>query len=240
MKRIAGGGVVVLLGLLAAGCATAPRSSAPPLAVAGQGGELEELLSTLRDDADRASARSLAPRRATASQKRDQATAERQWVLAKEDMLRRLVMPVAHLSPRDISDSWGAPRDGGKRPHRGIDIFAPRGTEIVAVADGLISYIGNQPKGGRCLWLITDQGVSFYYAHLDRWAPGLYEGMEVKQGDTLGYVGNTGNALTTPPHLHFSVLDGEEALNPFPILTRATRSTPRPLLGGGLTAAGGR
>lgn len=239
MKQIAGGGVVVLLGLLTVGCATAPRSTPPP-APAGQADELDELLSTLSRDADRASARSLAPRRSTPAQQRERAAAERQWILAKEDMLRRLVMPVAHLSPRDIRDSWGAPRDGGKRPHRGIDIFAPRGTEIVAVADGLISYIGNQPKGGRCLWLITDQGVSFYYAHLDRWAPGLYEGMEVKQGDTLGYVGNTGNALSTPPHLHFSVLDGEEALNPFPILTKSMRSTPRPLLGGGLTAAGGR
>jgi murein DD-endopeptidase MepM/ murein hydrolase activator NlpD len=131
-------------------------------------------------------------------------------------------MPVVGVKPRDLYNSWGAARDGGRRKHKGIDIFAPKGTAIVAVASGVITYIGEQPKGGNCLWLSTDDGASFYYAHLDRWASGLYEGMEVRSGDLLGYVGNTGNAKSTPPHLHFAVNDNDEMVNPYPILTRAS------------------
>lgn len=133
-----------------------------------------------------------------------------------------LAMPVVGVQPYDLSNSWGAARDGGRRKHRGIDIFAPKGTGVVAVADGIISYIGEQPKGGQCLWLTTESGASFYYAHLDRWAPGLYEGMEVRTGDLLGYVGNTGNARTTPPHLHFGINENDEMVNPYPILAKAT------------------
>ncbi len=159
--------------------------------------------------------------------------------VTKSTLLASLVMPVVNLDPWDIRDSWGAPRDGGRRKHRGIDLFAPRGTPIVAVTPGVVSYIGVQPKGGRCLWLTTDQGLSFYYAHLDRWAPGLYEGMAVRQGDVLGYVGNTGNAISTPPHLHFSVVDGDESLNPYPILSRSKQAKGRPILSGGFAAGGG-
>jgi murein DD-endopeptidase MepM/ murein hydrolase activator NlpD len=132
-----------------------------------------------------------------------------------------LHMPVVGITPYDLSNSWGAARDGGKRKHKGIDIFAPKGTAIVAVADGIISFIGEQPKGGNCLWLTTENGASFYYAHLDRWAPGLYEGMEVRSGDLLGFVGNTGNAKTTPSHLHFGINQDDEMVNPYPILTKA-------------------
>jgi murein DD-endopeptidase MepM/ murein hydrolase activator NlpD len=132
-----------------------------------------------------------------------------------------LNMPVVGIQPYDLSDSWHFARDGGKRKHTGIDIFAPKGTGIVAVSDGVVSFIGEQPKGGLCLWLTTESGTSFYYAHLDRWAAGLYEGMEVRSGDLLGYVGNTGNAKTTPPHLHFAVNDNDEMVNPYPILTKA-------------------
>jgi murein DD-endopeptidase MepM/ murein hydrolase activator NlpD len=132
-----------------------------------------------------------------------------------------LYMPVVGVQPNDLYDSWHAARDGGRRKHTGIDIFAPKGTAVVAVTDGIISYIGEQPKGGLCLWLTNESGASFYYAHLDRWAPGLFEGMEVRSGDLLGYVGNTGNAKTTPPHLHFAVNENDEMVNPYPILTRA-------------------
>ncbi len=107
---------------------------------------------------------------------------------------------------------------------------------MVAVADGIISYIGDQPKGGHCLWLTTESGASFYYAHLDRWAPGLYEGMEVQSGDLLGFVGNTGNALHTPSHLHFGINQNDEMVNPYPLLARATPTQHARLhveLGGG-------
>lgn len=135
--------------------------------------------------------------------------------------LQNLRMPIVGITTRDLDDSWGAPRDGGERRHKGIDIFAKRGTSIVAVADGIISYIGDQRLGGHCLWLTTESGVSFYYAHLDRWAPGIYEGMEVASGDLLGFVGNTGNAMTTPPHLHFGINQNDEMVDPYPVLTRA-------------------
>lgn len=133
--------------------------------------------------------------------------------------LPSLLLPVVGVEPTDLNDNWGVPRDGGRRRHRGIDIFAPRGREIVAVADGYISFIGQQPKGGNVIWLMTPSGYSFYYAHLDRWAPGIYEGMQVRAGDLLGFVGTTGNAKRTPPHLHFSVHDPEDqAVNPYPML----------------------
>jgi murein DD-endopeptidase MepM/ murein hydrolase activator NlpD len=132
-----------------------------------------------------------------------------------------LQMPVVGVRPYELTNSWGNSRDGGKRKHKGIDIFAPKGTAIVAVADGIISYLGEQPKGGNCLWLTTENGASFYYAHLDRWAAGLFEGMEVRSGELLGYVGNTGNAKYTPSHLHFGVNENDEMVNPYPILTHA-------------------
>jgi murein DD-endopeptidase MepM/ murein hydrolase activator NlpD len=148
----------------------------------------------------------------------------------------QLRMPVVGISSRNLDDSWHAPRDGG-RVHKGIDIFAPRGTEVVAVADGIVSYIGDQKLGGHCIWLTTENGSSFYYAHLDRWAPGLYEGMEVQAGDLLGFVGNTGNAKYTPSHLHFAVNRSDEMVNPFPLLTSAVtvaRAHQHVELGGGV------
>lgn len=143
-------------------------------------------------------------------------------------------MPVMGVTTDDISNSWGDPRDGGKRRHKGIDIFAPKGTPVVAVTDGYISYIGNQPKGGLCLWLTSNDGMSFYYAHLDRWAAGLYEGQEVRTGDTLGFVGNTGNAAHTPSHLHFSVVDNDESVNPYTVL-KFGRASGRAVLTGGFS-----
>lgn len=146
-------------------------------------------------------------------------------------------MPVVGIRPSDIDDSWHAPRDGGRRLHKGIDIFARRGTAVVAVADGIISFIGTQPKGGQSIWLTTESGTSFYYAHLDRWAPGIYEGMEVQAGDLLGFVGNSGNAKRTPAHLHFAINHNDEMVNPFPILSRAAmvaRARVHVEIGGGI------
>ena len=105
------------------------------------------------------------------------------------------------------------------------------------MADGIVSYIGDQKLGGHCIWLTTENGASFYYAHLDRWAPGLYEGMEVQAGDLVGFVGNTGNAKYTPSHLHFSVNESDEMVNPFPLLTSAVtvaRAHQHVELGGGV------
>src|SRR5213078_368679 len=111
-------------------------------------------------------------------------------------------------------------------------IFAPKGTEIVAVTDGVISFIGDQKLGGHCIWLTTENGASFYYAHLDRWAPGLYEGMEVQSGDLIGFVGNTGNAKHTPSHLHFGINQNDEMVNPYPPLTREANESDSAALAG--------
>ncbi|HWW60927.1 MAG TPA: M23 family metallopeptidase, partial [Thermoanaerobaculia bacterium] len=194
--------------------------------VASDEDDFSQLMAQLQADLNRQKSREVVrtptmTSTATTTKERNREFAARAAALFAPLSSTSLRMPVVGIRTYDISDSWGNSRDGGKRKHRGIDIFAKRGTPIVAVTDGIVSYIGDQPKGGHCLWLTTESGASFYYAHLDRWAPGLYEGMEVQSGDLLGYVGNTGNAVTTPPHLHFGVNQNDEMVNPYPILTRA-------------------
>ncbi|MFL9844298.1 peptidoglycan DD-metalloendopeptidase family protein [Flavobacterium rhizosphaerae] len=122
--------------------------------------------------------------------------------------------PVAGRGNADIGSFWGMERDGGKRRHEGIDIFAQRGTPVVAVTDGVIGYTGERGLGGRQVWLRTAVfGSSLYYAHLDSIA--VTNGQRVTTGDTLGFVGNTGNARFTPPHLHFGIYK-RGAVNPLP------------------------
>lgn len=211
------------------GCASIPFDHAasrpvPAAALVTEDDEFSQLIAQLKSDLSRSRSRENArrggaPPQADSTHARDTEFAERARSLFAP--LTALRMPVVGVKARDLDDSWHAPRDGGSRWHKGIDIFARRGTQVVAVSDGIISYIGDQPKGGHCLWLTTENGASFYYAHLDRWAPGIYEGMEVESGDLLGFVGNTGNAVTTPPHLHFAVNQNDEMVNPYPILERA-------------------
>jgi murein DD-endopeptidase MepM/ murein hydrolase activator NlpD len=188
--------------------------------------DFTQLIAQLRADLNRQTSRQVDKKptmTATAETKkeRDKEFAARAKALFAPLNGTTLQMPVVGVRPYELTNSWGNARDGGKRKHKGIDIFAPKGTGIVAVADGIISYLGEQPKGGNCLWLTTENGASFYYAHLDRWAAGLYEGMEVRSGELLGYVGNTGNAKYTPSHLHFAVNENDEMVNPYPILTHA-------------------
>lgn len=221
-------GPLVLFSLTACSTTTTTTVAAVPAAVtASEDDDFSQLIAQLSADLTRNKSRDLAkPGSTTPTAKtakaRDNEFAARAKALFAPLSGTALLMPVVGVRTSDISDSWGNPRDGGRRKHRGIDIFAPKGTPIVAVADGILSYIGEQPKGGLCLWLTTEAGTSFYYAHLDRWAPGLYEGMEVRTGDLLGYVGNTGNAKTTPPHLHFGINQDDEMVNPYPILTKAS------------------
>jgi peptidoglycan LD-endopeptidase LytH len=188
--------------------------------------DFSQLIAQMRADLNRQNARETVrtptvSAATTTTKARNQEFADRARALFSPLNGRLLRMPVVGVRATDLDDSWGNPRSGGRK-HKGIDIFAPKGTPLVAVADGIVSYIGDQSKGGHCLWLTTEDGTSFYYAHLDRWAAGLYEGMEVKSGDLLGFVGNTGNAISTPPHLHFQVSDNDETVNPYPILVRAT------------------
>ena len=115
-----------------------------------------------------------------------------------------LDFPVAGLSPHAVQSLFGAQRDRGSRSHEGVDIFAPRGTPVVAAADGLITGSTTNRLGGNVVWLwLPLRGLALYYAHLDSQA--VAPGDRVKAGDVLGWVGNTGNARGTAPHLHFGV-----------------------------------
>lgn len=124
--------------------------------------------------------------------------------------------PVVSKGNSAVQSYWGAVRDGGRRSHEGIDIFAPRGTPVIAVTPGRVSSTGNKGLGGKQVWLRdSKRGNSLYYAHLDSII--ATSGMRVKVGDTLGLVGNSGNARTTPPHLHFGIYKGYRgAQNPLP------------------------
>ena len=116
--------------------------------------------------------------------------------------LLEVVAPFPVAGPAWWIDDWHAPRSGG-RLHQGLDIFAPRGTPLVAAADGIVTqkYVGALP--GNSVEITGERGVQFFYAHLEDWHEGLELGQEVKRGQVIGYVGNTGNAINTPPHLHF-------------------------------------
>lgn len=213
------------LALVLTGCATTTTHPAQPATVIlpSEDDDFSHLVAQLRSDLNRYNKRdaerlSAAPAPRSAKARDNELSAKAKALFAPLSALR---MPVVGILTRDLGDSWGDPRDGGERRHKGIDIFARRGTPVVAVIDGIISYIGDQPKGGHCLWLTTESGTSFYYAHLDRWAPGIYEGLEVQSGDLLGFVGNTGNAINTPPHLHFGINQNDDMINPYPVLTRA-------------------
>ncbi|MDC7995181.1 M23 family metallopeptidase [Altibacter sp. HG106] len=128
--------------------------------------------------------------------------------------------PVAGADNRNVQSFWGAARDGGRRSHEGIDIFAARGTPVVAAIDGRVSSTGKRGLGGKQVWLRDGLfGASLYYAHLDSIA--VRNGMRVKVGDTLGFVGNSGNARTTAPHLHFGIYKGYSgAVNPYPFVAQ--------------------
>jgi murein DD-endopeptidase MepM/ murein hydrolase activator NlpD len=129
------------------------------------------------------------------------------------------VFPVR--GPTRIGGPFGAARaDTGF--HEGNDLFATFGTPVVAVHDGTIGRVGTLAISGNRLWLTTPHGDAFFYAHLSAFSPAAVDGNFVQAGTVLGYVGNTGDAEPTPPHLHFEIHPGgeeEPAVDPYPILT---------------------
>lgn len=137
-----------------------------------------------------------------------------------------LAFPVEGGTNRSIQSFFGADRDAGRRQHHGIDIFAPRGTPVLAATDGFVRSIRPNNLGGNVVWLTdTKRGQSLYYAHLDRHHVG--PGQEVHQGDTLGFVGNTGNARGTKPHLHFGIYRrGDGPIDPLPFVRTVTAGIP--------------
>lgn len=127
--------------------------------------------------------------------------------------------PVSGGGNKNIQSFWADPRGDGSRSHEGVDIFAARGTPVVAVTDGRITSAGERGLGGKQVWLRDGLfGKTIYYAHLDSIA--VSERKRVKVGDTLGFVGNTGNAITTDPHLHFGIYKSQGAVNPLSFIKK--------------------
>ena len=140
--------------------------------------------------------------------------------LAFDEPPKTLRVPVMGVSSGALRDTWGAARAGGRR-HEGIDIFAPKGTPIIATTSGLILRVGENRLGGNVVWILGPGGQRHYYSHLDRFGD-LKPRDLVVSGDIVGYVGNTGNARGTPSHLHYGVYAlGTGAINPFPLLQQA-------------------
>jgi murein DD-endopeptidase MepM/ murein hydrolase activator NlpD len=146
------------------------------------------------------------------------------WALVRYAApVKRLVVPVSGVARSSLRSSWHEPRSG-RRKHEGIDIFARRGTPVVAAADGEVIRVGStDPLGGNTVWVAGRGARLYYYAHLDRHAPALAVGNRVDAGEVLGFVGTTGNARGTPPHLHFGIYPLSRAfiaVDPTPILRR--------------------
>lgn len=138
-----------------------------------------------------------------------------------------LPIPVAGVPATHLVDGWDQPRGGGTRVHHAIDIMAPRGTPVRAVAAGRIEKLFLSGAGGNTVYVRSPDGrLVYYYAHLDAYRPGLAEGQAVRAGETIATVGSTGNASPEAPHLHFEVkrmAPGDrwyegEGINPYPLL----------------------
>lgn len=128
-----------------------------------------------------------------------------------------LPVPVAGVAASQLRDSWGAARTEG-RTHQGIDIFAPRGRAIVSTTAGIVVTIGTSRRGGRIVRVLGPAGQWHYYAHLESFAP-IHPGQVIVRGTILGYVGDSGNAKGTPPHLHYGIYRFRGgAINPYPLL----------------------
>ena len=153
---------------------------------------------------------------ATAARPREAQKARRAHARKADTTQRRLnrrtiVFPV--YGDARVADNFGAPREIGA--HQGNDVFAPFGAPVLAVADGVLEKVGTLPISGNRLWLRSKAGDTFFYAHLSTFSPAATDGHAVRAGTVLGFVGNTGDAEPTPPHLHFEIHpDGGDAVDP--------------------------
>ena len=139
-----------------------------------------------------------------------------------------LIVPVAGVRPDQLRDTFSESRSEG-RVHDAIDIAAPLGTPVLAAADGTIIKLFHSERGGTTIYqLSTDQKFIYYYAHLDRYSESLTEGHLARQGETIAYVGDSGNAGAGNYHLHFSIALVSDPkhywegvnINPYPLLRR--------------------
>lgn len=139
----------------------------------------------------------------------------------------RLIIPVQGVSATQLVDTWGQSRAGGERRHEAIDIMAPRGTPVLSAAEGEVEKLFVSEQGGITVYVRSpDRRTIYYYAHLDRYAPGLAEKQAVRAGEVIGYVGFTGDASPDGPHLHFAIAQARPderwwqgtPVNPYPLL----------------------
>jgi murein DD-endopeptidase MepM/ murein hydrolase activator NlpD len=146
-----------------------------------------------------------------------------------------LEFPVLALSRVRLQDSFTALRQDGARVHRALDIMAPRHTPVRAVTDGVIARMSDGGAGGLAIYQLDRGGAyCFYYAHLGAYAPGLAQGQSVRRGEVIGYVGTSGNAPESAPHLHFAIFKvrdrnrwwGGYAINPYPLLKVGAAQAP--------------
>jgi murein DD-endopeptidase MepM/ murein hydrolase activator NlpD len=146
---------------------------------------------------------------------------------------RELLVPVAGASMSKVEDSFNEPRDGGERVHRAIDILAPRGTPILSADAGRVLRMTTAALGGIAMYTADADGrIVYYYAHMDRYHESMAQGRALAKGDTIGFVGTTGNAPKNTPHLHFQVMrmpaDGRywdgEPINPYALLVESEKA----------------
>ena len=141
--------------------------------------------------------------------------ADRSAASVIDDLRRRdLRLPIDDAKVDAMKGGFAQRRDGNSRAHEAVDILAPRNTPVYAVDDGSIAKLFTSKAGGITVYQFDRAGqFCYYYAHLERYAPGLRDGQAVSEGDLLGYVGTTGNAPPNTPHLHFAIfeLDAERA-----------------------------
>ncbi len=136
-----------------------------------------------------------------------------------DDRVENVPVPILMgVTPDNITKNFGAPRSGG-RTHEGLDIMAPRGAPIVTPTDAVVIQVGRGDSAGYYVYTANPGDEVFAYMHLDQPSE-LDEGDVLKKGDLIGFVGNTGNAINTPPHLHFEMREDGDEMDPYPRLTR--------------------
>jgi murein DD-endopeptidase MepM/ murein hydrolase activator NlpD len=132
--------------------------------------------------------------------------------------VEELPVPVYGVLLSDIADTWGNARAEG-RTHEGVDIFAERGVPVFSSTEGYVVRLNIGSRGGRNVMVVGPGGLYYYYAHFERVAEGIKRGVYVTPDTVLGFVGNSGNAEGTPPHLHFGIYPAQwDAMNPYPLL----------------------
>jgi murein DD-endopeptidase MepM/ murein hydrolase activator NlpD len=130
---------------------------------------------------------------------------------------RLIAVPVEGVHASEVKNTWHAPI-AGRRLHEGQDIFAERGTAVRSATEGYVVQIGENELGGRTVFVMGRGGRRYYYAHLDAYASDLAVGDYVTPERIIGYVGTSGNAAGTPPHLHFGIYTSKGSINPRPLM----------------------